>query len=122
MYTIAKRFEISASHQLDHLPTAHPCRRLHGHNYQVEVVLQRATLDETGFVVDYGRLDPVKRFLRATLDHRHLNDVVGEQPSAERLARWVFDWCCHNLEPEITEALVAVRVSETPATWAEYRP
>ena len=39
MYTIAKQFTFSASHQLDHLPEDHQCARLHGHNYVVEIVL-----------------------------------------------------------------------------------
>jgi P-type Ca2+ transporter type 2C len=40
MYTIAKRFAFSASHVIGGLPADHPCARLHGHNYEVEVVLQ----------------------------------------------------------------------------------
>ena len=122
MYAIAKRFGFSASHQLANLPEGHPCGRLHGHNYEVEVVLESAELDAAGFVVDYRRLDAVKRCLDERLDHRHLNDVVGGQPSAELLARWLFDWCAGHLGPGIAERLAAVRVSETPRTWSEYRP
>ena len=40
MYTITKRFAFSASHIIGGLPNGHPCARLHGHNYEVEVVLQ----------------------------------------------------------------------------------
>jgi hypothetical protein len=53
MYTIAKRFAFSASHIIGGLPDEHPCGRLHGHNYEVEVVLQSATLDPVGFVRDH---------------------------------------------------------------------
>ncbi len=122
MYTISKRFAFSASHELTDLPTDHPCHRLHGHNYEVELVLASTNLDDTGFVVDYGRLDAFKQFLDACLDHRHLNDTLGAQPSAELLARWLFEWCSANVEPAIAERLRAVRVSETPRTWAEYAP
>ena len=38
MYTIAKRFAFSASHIIGGLPDKHPCSRLHGHNYEVEVL------------------------------------------------------------------------------------
>ena len=48
MYTIAKRFAFSASHVIGGLPADHPCARLHGHNYEVEVVLQSPTLDAVG--------------------------------------------------------------------------
>jgi 6-pyruvoyltetrahydropterin/6-carboxytetrahydropterin synthase len=77
MYTIAKTFAFSASHIIGGLPPEHPCGRLHGHNYEVEVILQAAALDGVGFVRDYRELSALKEFLDATLDHNHLNDVLG---------------------------------------------
>jgi 7-carboxy-7-deazaguanine synthase len=70
MFTISKKFEFSASHQLVGLPDDHPCSRLHGHNYTIEVELQSDGVDETGFVVDYRELDVVKRWIDDILDHR----------------------------------------------------
>lgn len=115
MYTISKRFEFSASHQLKGLAEGHPCSRLHGHNYIVEFVLESTELDERGFVRDYGDLKPVKQYLDDTHDHRHLNDLYI-QPTAENIAYGLW-FHFHLTFPE----LVAVRVSETPKTWAEYR-
>ncbi len=117
MYTITKRFDFSASHQLTGLPPEHQCARLHGHNYIVEVVLQSDTLNEAGFVVDYGDLHPLKTYIDQTLDHRHLNDVLSFQTSAENIARHLFEWC-----KERWAQTAAVRVSETAKTSAEYRP
>jgi 6-pyruvoyltetrahydropterin/6-carboxytetrahydropterin synthase len=119
MYTITKQFTFSASHQLAGLPDGHPCGRVHGHNYIVEVVLQSERLNEVGFVRDYGELWKVKSYIDEGLDHRHLNDVlpVGCNPTAENLAHRLFDYCILHW-PEV----VAVRVSETAKTWAEYRP
>jgi len=118
MFTITKRFEFSASHQLTHLPPDHQCARLHGHNYTVEVELRSDTLDSRGFVRDYGDLSWIKRWIDERLDHRHLNDVMGapENTTAENLARQIFEWW----RPEYP-GLSAVRVSETPKTCAEYR-
>lgn len=121
MYRIAKRFEFSASHQLTHLAAEQPdhqCARLHGHNYVVELELEARTLNGRGFVRDYGELAPVKQYVDGALDHRHLNDVLGapELTTAENLAHFLFAQFAP-LYPE----LVAVRVSETPKTWAEYR-
>ncbi len=117
MYTISKHFEFSASHIISGLPADHPCSRLHGHNYQVEIVLQSETLDTVGFVRDYCELSDLKDFLAQEVDHKHLNDVPGLQTTtAESICRWLFDWCAARW-PETT----AVRVSETPRTWAEYR-
>ncbi|MDW4548782.1 6-carboxytetrahydropterin synthase QueD [Defluviimonas sp. D31] len=118
MYRITKEFAFSASHQLKHLPGDHPCARLHGHNYVVEVELAAAELDANGFVRDYRELAPLKAHIDETLDHRHLNDVFGDdRVTSEHIARVLYDWCKARW-PEVS----AVRVSETPKTWAEYRP
>jgi len=118
LLTISKEFAFSASHQLSHLPTDHPCSRLHGHNYVVslELACQAAELTETGFVRDYRDLADFKKWLDAEVDHRHLNDViVGRNPSAENIAIWIYEIWCRRL-PELTR----IRISETPKTWATY--
>jgi 6-pyruvoyltetrahydropterin/6-carboxytetrahydropterin synthase len=120
VFRISKEFHFSASHQLANLPEGHPCSRMHGHNYVVVLELSAAngSLDAAGFVRDYGDLAQFKKWVDTELDHRHLNEVlVGPNPSAENLSRWMFEqWRDHY--PDLT----AVRVSETPKTWAEYRP
>jgi 6-pyruvoyltetrahydropterin/6-carboxytetrahydropterin synthase len=122
MFTIGKTFSFSASHQLTAVPDDHKCRRLHGHNYEVEVVCSAVDLDERDMVVDYLELDPVKRFIDDTVDHRHLNDVLDGEPTAERLAWWIYESLKSVLPGEVAGRLVAVRVHESPRTWAEYRP
>lgn len=116
---ITKRFEFSASHQLSGLAEGHQCARLHGHNYVVELELSAdlTELTPTGFVRDYGDLSVFKKWLDGTLDHRHLNDLVDGNPTAENLAVWLHGHWSKEF-PELT----SVRVSETPKTWAEYRP
>lgn len=121
-FAVSKWFEFSASHLLAGLGEDHPCSRLHGHNYRVEVVAEAPDLDDRGFVVDYHDFGPLAEHVRATLDHRHLNDVMPGQPSAERIAWWIYEWGKAHLPDEVARRLVAVRVSETPRTWAEYRP
>ncbi|MEZ5814442.1 MAG: 6-carboxytetrahydropterin synthase QueD [Alphaproteobacteria bacterium] len=117
MYTISKEYHFSASHQLYGLDEDHPCARLHGHNYIVEVELQSATLNETGFVRDYRELDELKTYIDEKVDHRHLNDVLGkDNTTAELIARHFYDWC-KSRWPEVS----AVRVKESPKTCAEYR-
>lgn len=121
-FIIAKRFSFSASHALTAVPEGHKCRRIHGHNYEVEVECAARDLDDRGMVVDYFDLDPVKHFIDDTVDHRHLNDVVPGEPTAERLAWWLFESLKGVLPAEVASQIVAVRVHETPRTWAEYRP
>ncbi|MFE6027001.1 6-pyruvoyl trahydropterin synthase family protein [Streptomyces niveus] len=118
MLTISKQFHFSASHVLDKLPSWHKCARMHGHNYVVVVELSAhpEDLTEAGFVRDYGDLDRFKTWVDETLDHRHLNEVMGISTSAENMALWIFSQWVERY-PELT----AVWVSETPKTWAVYR-
>lgn len=122
MFTIAKRFSFSASHVLTAVPEGHKCRRLHGHNYEVEIVCAADELDHRGMVVDYFDLDPAKTLIDRTLDHRHLNEVIDGEPTAERLAQWIHHALGDALPDDVARKVVAVRVHETPRTWAEYRP
>ncbi len=118
MYIISKEFSFSASHQLDYLSSEHQCARLHGHNYVVVLELACNTLNDDGFVRDYTELSLFKDYLDETYDHRHLNDVLGSnRTTAEVLAKTFYDWSVQHWAE-----MVAVKVSETPKTWAEYRP
>lgn len=118
MFIITKEFHFSASHQLFGLMDNHPCGRLHGHNYIIEVELSAQDVNENGFVRDYRELDSLKHYIDSEIDHRHLNDIFGNDGvTAERLAKHFYVWC-KDRWPEVS----AVRVSETPKTWATYRP
>ena len=117
MFRISKEFHFSASHQLLQLPEDHQCARLHGHNYVVVVELAAPELDARGFVRDYHELKPLKDYIDTQFDHRHLNDVLDVPSTAENLAKHFYDWC-KSRWPEVS----AVKVSETPKTWAEFRP
>lgn len=115
-YRISKTFGFAAAHHLPQLPEGHKCRRPHGHNYAVTLVLSAAALDEQGMVLDYGDLDPVCDWIAETLDHRDLNYLLP-CPTAENLARYVW----HRWAGEFP-ALAEVTVAETPNTTASYAP
>lgn len=117
MYRITKEFHFSASHHLTHLPDEHPCSHIHGHNYIVVVELAAKDLEDGAFIRDYKELDPLKRYIDEKFDHKHLNDVLNAPTSAEVLCKHFYDWC-----KERWDETSAVRVSETPKTWAEFRP
>lgn len=117
-WRLSKWFAFEAAHSLTHLPDGHKCRRPHGHSYRVELVLESAELDTRNFAgVDYGDLDPFKRYLDDNFDHRDLNVVMGggKRTTAEELARHFHDYAKTRWP-----SLVAVRVYETATTCVEY--
>ncbi len=118
MYRIAKQFSFDAAHWIAGLPEDHKCSRLHGHTYAVEVILEANHVDDVGFVIDYTELNRLKTWLDTVVDHRNLNEVFeNDQTTAENIARWIY-----GIASEWWPQVAAIRVSETPKTWAEYRP
>lgn len=117
--TIAKEFTFDAAHSLPN--TDGPCKRLHGHTYRVTVMARGRTqpLDggvEEGMVLDFTRIKEVfKRRVEARCDHQYLNETAPvERTTAELLAAWMLT----EMREELPQ-VVAVRVSETPSSWAE---
>lgn len=116
MVKIAKRFTFDAAHCLPRLPAGHKCSRLHGHTYQVEIVLQGEP-DDRGFVADYDDIAKAWAPINAVLDHSYLNEITGlETPSTEILVGWIFDKL---LAAPFASLLYAIRVAESSTTWAE---
>jgi 6-pyruvoyltetrahydropterin/6-carboxytetrahydropterin synthase len=119
-FRIGRRFSFDAAHHLAGLPEGHKCARPHGHTYMVEVIVAGEELAGPGFVTDFGDLKPLGEYIEGHLDHRDLNTVLDFPPTSERLARHLTEWFAENVEPGIKGRLMAVRVSETPSTWAEF--
>ena len=122
VYRIGKAFSFEAAHHLPSLPADHKCSRPHGHSYTAEVIVAAEELTGPGFAADFAVLAPLRRYLAGELDHRDLNEVLGIEPTSENLARHLYDWCQRNIPLPGAARVDAVRVSETAATWAEYRP
>lgn len=124
--TISKDFHFSASHRLDGLVDGHQCGRLHGHNYVVRAAVSGLVDDRVGFVLDYGELKPFGTLIDDYLDHRHLNDVLPFNPTAELMAEWLateFQRVVLSHQPASVGARIvrlAISVSETPKTWATF--
>ena len=119
-FTIGKKFSFEAGHRLPGLLPDHKCARQHGHSYEVEVILTAPTLEEPGFVTDFGALAPFKKFLDTELDHRNLHEILPFAPTSERLAQFLAGCFIQNLPPEIAGRLVSVLVHETRSSWARF--
>lgn len=118
-YTISKDFHFSASHQLMGLEEGHQCGRVHGHNYIIRVTLKGQQVNKDGFILDYGKLKNFGTYLDETFDHRHMNDFLDWQPSSENLCKYLVTKV-RELCPIPEGTVVAVSVSETPRSWAEW--
>ena len=99
------------------------CEKLHGHRYVVELAMAKDEVDESGIAFDFV---DVKRHLRALadeLDHENINELepfTTLEPSAENQARWIHDELKRRLPTPMADAIVYVRVWETPNQWAQY--
>lgn len=94
----------------------------HGHNYVLDVTLSGAPDEALGTIADASHVDRVvaERVIHA-LDHRNLNVECPEfatlNPTVENIARVIWS----RLEGAFTHGtLTAVRVWETPKTYAEF--
>jgi 6-pyruvoyltetrahydropterin/6-carboxytetrahydropterin synthase len=115
-YILSKVFRFEAAHFLPAVPAGHPCRRLHGHSYRIEVSVRGEMHATTGWVLDYGDLSRMVRPALEPLDHNLLNAVPGlENPTSERLA----DWLWRKLAP-LVAGLYRITVLETCQTRCEY--
>lgn len=85
MYYVQKSMEISAAHSL-RLNYESKCQNLHGHNWHVRVHCKSRTLNENGMVEDFTL---IKKRIQDRLDHKNLNDVLGCNPTAENIAKWI---------------------------------
>ncbi len=107
-------FYFAAAHRLPRYEG--PCFRMHGHNYRLFVAVEGAVDPGSGMVADFGRIkEIVQEHVLARLDHRTLNDVL-ENPTAENIARWVFE----TLSPRLP-GLCEVRLYEVPDCCVTYR-
>lgn len=108
---IGKQYNFSAAHHLPKVPDGHPCKRMHGHNYMVEVEV-RGGVHANGFCngLDFYDIDRHLKPLIDQLDHKSLNDFI-DNPTAENVAQWLMDGVACTF-------IYSVTVWETAKCWA----
>jgi len=84
---ICKDYRASMAHRIA-LAYDTKCRNLHGHNYLITICLTATIteLPEVGYYMDFTELDKYVKPVIDRIDHKSLNDYVGDNASAERLA------------------------------------
>ena len=133
MYRVSKSVSFCYGHRL--LNYAGKCRHLHGHNARAVITLESDTLDERGMVEDFSEVKRVVwSWLDEEIDHTMLMQrddpllpllreagervlVTDENPTAEVIARMIFDYVAGNGYP-VTEVILW----ETETSYASYRP
>lgn len=114
---LRKTFQFEAAHLLPHLPKTHKCRRLHGHSFQVEIVVEGSCDPKLGWVMDYAEISRAFMPTWTRLDHHYLNEIPGlENPTSENIAVWIWG----RLKPRL-RLLTEVVVAETCTARCAYR-
>lgn len=84
MYTCRKTYrDIPFAHR-QHNHDGH-CALVHGHNWSFTFEFASRTLDETGFVVDFGKLGFIRQEIAARFDHAYVYNR-GDAASARMVA------------------------------------
>jgi 6-pyruvoyltetrahydropterin/6-carboxytetrahydropterin synthase len=131
MYSVTKRIDFCYGHRL--LDYNGVCAHPHGHNGVAEIEVRSPTLDARNMVVDFSDIkDRVKSWIDRELDHKMIlrqDDplvavlqslgepmyLLDSNPTAERLARLIFD-----VSREHGLAVSRVTLWETPSSWSTY--
>lgn len=120
MYELTVKGHFDAAHALRGYPGE--CRNLHGHTWDVEVTVQGEDLDDIDIVYDFKQLKADLASVLGAYDHVYLNDVAPFDvlsPTAENLARVVYDRLSETVGSEVT--VKEVSVWESPIARITYR-
>ena len=113
MYTLKSQHRIYASHFLE--DQGGRCEKLHGHQYEIILTIQKEELDYKNMLIDTYELDTIFNDFIG-VDHIHLNDFMNTtNPTMEFMAKYFYD----NLKERI-DGLISVTVYETPEACVTY--
>lgn len=129
MLTVTRRYHFEAAHFLPNVPEGHRCKRMHGHNYKVEVTLNGKVHDYLGWIADFYDMDNMIGPILKKVDHLLLNEIEGLQnPTVENIAPWflaqlnealdVPKHARNGIDPRFYQ-FIKVRVYETDDCWAD---
>ena len=120
-FEIGTSADLRALHRIPWLPP--PEGDLHAHDYRVEVVVQRETLDGRGMVCDLDVVEAALRDAVGELAGKDLDSIrppEAEAVTVEILARWFHARLRDAIRAAGGEELT-VRVWESPTAFGGYR-
>lgn len=92
MYTIKVKAVFSSAHNLREYQGK--CEQLHGHNWEVEAVISKGSLNKTGMVEDFRIVKEKLNAILEDLDHKYLNEIPyfkTVNPTSENIAKYIYD-------------------------------
>jgi 6-pyruvoyltetrahydropterin/6-carboxytetrahydropterin synthase len=114
---LSKTFRFEAAHLLPTFPDGHKCRRLHGHSFRFDVIVEGEVDPAKGYLVDYGEIKRAVDPIVKRLDHYYLNEIEGlTNPTSEVISKWLWE----RVKPSLP-LLSAIVVHETCSSSCEYR-
>lgn len=120
MFEASVRASFSGAHRLKGYRGK--CEKIHGHNWDVEVVIGTDRLDPEGLSVDFRILKRKLRRVISKLDHEDLNKIAffkKNNSSAENISKYIYINLKRTVESK-TIKLKRVRVWETRESAATY--
>ena len=121
MYEIFIKTHFSSAHFLRNYPGN--CEHLHGHNWDVEVVVGGETLNEIDVAIDFRDVKRIVGDIMSDLDHINLNEhpaFAEVNPSSERIAHYIYRQVKKGLESFPDVRPIRVVVCETPGSGVIY--
>lgn len=120
MYEVKVETHFSAAHQLRGYDGKF--ENLHGHNWTASIVAEAEGLNSLGMGIDFILLKEKTEAILARLDYKNINEISPfdtENPSAENIARWVFNQLRDQINAEGVR-IKRVEIQEMPGCGAAY--
>ena len=120
MFVLKIVTDFASAHSLRDYPG--DCARLHGHNWEVEVMVCSQVLNESGIAIDFREIKRQTKLVVKRLDHQYLNEIEPFDvlnPTAENIAKYLFDEIgilINNQEVKVKE----LTIWETPRSAVTY--
>ncbi len=145
MYKIKKEFTVETGHILNksYMPE---CQRFHGHSAKIVVSIMSPRLNQDGMVIDFKLLKELFQPIYDKLDHHFLISeeslreyfplytpddnagltIVPFNPTAENIAKWIYDSLKESMKVRFGDddfiVLESLQYWETDGCCAEYNP
>lgn len=121
-WTLHTEYKFDAAHLIEGYDGK--CGRMHGHSYKVEVSAESQRLhpskylDTDDMVCDFRELKwPSGSAEKGGLDHSVLNEELPVNPTAERIAEFIYKETKQRIPEDIR---LKITVWETDSCWVEY--